>query len=68
MNPQPVDGESAEGSGMDLARAALAAARSRSRDGGAGWNGRRRTSTPASARDPARTNAIRSCCRRPSRG
>ncbi|GAA2027777.1 DUF721 domain-containing protein [Catenulispora yoronensis] len=41
-----MDGESAEGSGMDLARAALAAARSRSRDGGAGWNGRRRTSTP----------------------
>lgn len=59
MNPQPVDGadgaggsggaggSSAEGSGIDLARAVLAAARARGRDGGAGWTGnRRRSSTP----------------------
>ncbi|GAA1958982.1 DUF721 domain-containing protein [Catenulispora subtropica] len=47
MNPQPVDDGDAAGSGMDLARAALAAARARGRDGGAGWNGgRRRTATP----------------------
>lgn len=53
MNPQPVDNGSgaeggdaesgdAKGSGIDLARAAFAAARSRSKDGGAGWNGNRR--------------------------
>lgn len=54
MNPQPVDngdikgggaeGGPAEGSGIDLARAALAAARSRGKDGG-GWNGSRRRNT-----------------------
>ena len=52
MSPQPVDngGRSeggAEGSGVDLARAALAAVRARGRDGGAGWSGnRRRTGNP----------------------
>ncbi|MBS2534064.1 DUF721 domain-containing protein [Catenulispora sp. NF23] len=50
MNPQPVDNGSgadeAKGSGMDLARAALTAARARGKEGG-GWNGnRRRSSSP----------------------
>jgi predicted nucleic acid-binding Zn ribbon protein len=41
------EGSGAEGSGIDLARAALAAARARGKDGGATWNGnRRRTANP----------------------
>jgi predicted nucleic acid-binding Zn ribbon protein len=39
------DGSGAEGSGIDLARAALAAARARGKDGGATWNGNRRRNT-----------------------
>ncbi|ACU68960.1 protein of unknown function DUF721 [Catenulispora acidiphila DSM 44928] len=56
MNPQPVDnGSGAEGgdpqdSGVDLARAALAAARARGKDNGAGWSGNRRRNSNSGQR------------------